>query len=375
MVSNRRLRAWSSLVPSRCDRSRSSAGSSRRGRSRSWPTLAAALALLLALTGCVSTAPSLDARTTDLPRTVTVDSILARPTLDPEVELESLSRSRSAPSMLRRSYLELHCRRPQAAIDAAAEVLYGLRKPSANEEAIARYLRAEAYTQMGKPEQARFDLERVQQLTLDAELQRRVRALTPPATPRPAAFAAIPIESRSAWSPAAENRANLEPMGQPRRVTIHHSAMYFRDQRPAVCAAQIQQIQREHMQSRGYGDIGYHFLIDPAGRVWQGRDLRWQGAHADGANNRQNIGICVLGNFLRGRGGQGPNPAQLGAMRTLVRQLMQQYGFGPGEVHCHSDFKATECPGPLMESAVAQMVNDLERGDAGSRFAAAVAGH
>jgi N-acetyl-anhydromuramyl-L-alanine amidase AmpD len=187
--------------------------------------------------------------------------------------------------------------------------------------------------------------------------------------------ASIAIENRSAWAPAAENRGNLEPMGQPRRVTIHHSAMYFRDTRPSVCAAQIQHIQKEHMGNRGYGDIGYHFLIDPAGRIWQGRDMKWQGAHASGINNRQNIGICVLGNFLRGRGGQGPNPAQLGAMRTLVRQLMQQYGFGADEVHCHSDFKPTECPGPLMESAVAQMVYELQRGDAGGRLAASVAGH
>ncbi|MBL9078558.1 MAG: N-acetylmuramoyl-L-alanine amidase [Planctomycetes bacterium] len=164
-------------------------------------------------------------------------------------------------------------------------------------------------------------------------------------------------------------------MGAPRRVTIHHSAMYFRDTRPAACAAQILRIQREHMGNRGYGDIGYHYLIDPAGRIWQGREMRWQGAHASGVNNRQNIGICVLGNFLRGRGGQGPTPAQVTAMRRLVQQLMQQHRFGPGDIHCHSDFKATQCPGPLMESAVAQMVRDLRQGgtDAG-QLAAAAAG-
>jgi len=335
----------------------------------------ASLALVLLSAGCVSTAPSLGSRAAaELPHSVSADSILARPTLDPDVELEALSRSRSAPAMLRRSFLELYCRRPQAAIDAAAEVLYGLRKPSANEEAFARYLRAEAYAQMGKPERARFDLERVQELALDAELLRRARALTQPVQTPPATTAQLAVENRSAWSPAAADRGNLEPMGAPRRVTIHHSAMYFRDTRPSVCAAQIQRIQKEHMGNRGYGDIGYHFLIDPAGRIWQGRDMRWQGAHASGINNRQNIGVCVLGNFLRGRGGQGPNGAQLQAMQTLVAQLMQQYGFGPTDVHCHSDFKATECPGPLMESAVAQMVRDLQRGGPGSRLAAAAAG-
>lgn len=336
--------------------------------------MGASILLVLVSSGCVSTAPSLDRPVSELPLAVSADSILARPTLDPEVELEALSRSRSAPAMLRRSFLELYCRRPQAAIDAAAEVLYGLRKPSANEEAFARYLRAEAYTQMGKPERARFDLDRVQKLALDAELLRRARALTPQPSTRPVEASSLAIESRSAWSPAAENRGNLEPMGRPRRLTIHHSAMYFRDTRPSVCAAQIQRIQKEHMDNRGYGDIGYHFLIDPAGRIWQGRDMRYQGAHASGTNNQQNIGICVLGNFLRGRGGQGPTAAQVGAMRQLVGHMMQQYGFGAEQVHCHSHFKPTECPGPLMESAVAQMVQDLRNGP-GSRLAAAAAGH
>ena len=385
---NVRLRARRSLVASLFGRFRSPAPHPLRSDRRTPGPIAGlgflalgplalgplALGLLLVTAGCVSTAPSLVRPPADLVRSVSVDSILAKPTLDPDVELEALSRSRSAPSMLRRSYLELYCRRPQAALDAAAEVLYGLRKPSANEEGFARYLRAEAYLQMGKSDRARADLERVQQLSLDAELQRRVNALLTPTSSAPAAVAQIEVESRSAWSPDAENRGNLEPMGKPRRLTIHHSAMYFRDTRPSVCAAQIQRIQKEHMGNRGYGDIGYHYLIDPAGRIWQGRDMRWQGAHASGANNQQNIGICILGNFLRGRGGQGPNPAQLVAMRTLVSQLMQQYGFGPEEVHCHSDFKATQCPGPLMESAVAQMVQDLQRGGTSGHLAAVAAG-
>jgi hypothetical protein len=333
--------------------------------------------LALLFGGCASTAPSLTPRPVELPRTISAEAILARPTLDPEVELEALIRSRSIPAMLRRSFLELYCRRPQAAIDTAAEVIYGAHRPAPNEEAFARYLRAEAYVQMGKADRGRFDLERARELALDAELQRRIRALTPAAAPASQPVAVpLAMEQRAAWSPAREDRGNLEPMGTPRRLTIHHSAMYFRDTRTAACAAQIQRIQREHMGNRGYGDIGYHFLIDPAGRIWQGRELRWQGAHASGLNNRQNIGICVLGNFLRGRGGQGPTPAQVGAMRTLVRQLMQQYGFGAEAIHCHSDFKATQCPGPLMETAVAQMVRELQQGAGLERLAtAAPAGH
>jgi hypothetical protein len=328
--------------------------------------------------GCASTPPARPAAI-EAPRSVSSTTIL-RPAADPEIELDAIARLKTTPALLRRAYLELVCRRPQAAIDAAAEVLYGIEKPGANEEAFARFLRAEGYAMQGKPERGTFDLDRARTLALDTELQRilgtsRQREATSPTGPgAPAVDITLAVRDRTNWSPRPVDRRSLEALGAPRRLTVHHSAMYFRDTNPAACAAQIQQIQREHMGNRGYGDIGYHFLIDPAGRIWEGRELKWQGAHASGDNNRQNIGICVLGNFLRGRGGQGPAPAQVQSLRQLTKQLMARYSFGPDAIHCHSDFKATECPGPLMESVVAQMIHDLQR-SGGGRLAAAGAGH
>jgi hypothetical protein len=82
----------------------------------------------------------------------------------------------------------------------------------------------------------------------------------------------------------------------------------------------------------------------------------------------------VLGNFLRGREGQGPTAAQVESLQRLVVSLMHRYHFGPDSIHCHSDFKATECPGPLMEPVVAQLVRTLQQ-QPGGRIAAAGAGH
>ena len=348
----------------------------KRSLVSSLASLGLALLLGFSTAGCGSAPNPRAARAIEPPRTVSFGSIMGKPAVDPEMELESLARARSIPALLRRANLELLCRRPQAAIDAAAEVLYGATKPSPNEEAFARYLRAEGYAQQGKPERGAFDLDRARELAMDSDLQRLLRPRAQPTEAGEAAAApSVAVQGRSSWSPRPADRSNLEPLGKPARVTIHHSAMYFRDTRPAACAAQIQQIQREHMGNRGYGDIGYHFLIDPAGRIWEGRELRWQGAHASGENNRQNIGICVLGNFLRGRGGQGPTPAQVGAMRQLVVDLMQRYRFGPDDIHCHSDFKPTACPGPLMETVVAQLIDDLQHGGSTSRLAAAAAQH
>ena len=116
------------------------------------------------------------------------------------------------------------------------------------------------------------------------------------------------------------------------------------------------------MNNRGYGDIGYHFLIDPSGRVWEGRELRWQGAHASGDNNIGNIGICLLGNFVRERNGQGPTSDQIRSMEQLVVSLMQRYRMRPSALYCHSDFKSTACPGPRMAPIVKQFAQQLKAG-------------
>lgn len=331
------------------------------------------LVLAFAAAGCAIRAP--EARPSPfVPEALTAATTLAAPIGDPEAELDALARVKTTPALLRRAFLELYCHRPQAAIDATAEVIYGAHKPSAHEESFARYLRALAYDQLGTPARGSFDLDRARALASDPELRHRLLHVEAPKAPDAAPAAEPSFLARAEWGAAEPNRGNVEPMGRPVRLTIHHSALYFRDTRPAASAAQIKMIQREHMQNRGYGDIGYHFLIDPSGRVWQGRDIRYQGAHASGDNNRGNIGICMLGNFLHGRGGQGPTPAQVAAMRGLVASLLQRYQIVPDRIYCHSDFKPTQCPGPLMEPVVAQMVRDLRTSGVGT-LAAAAAGH
>lgn len=341
-----------------------------------------ALWLGVAFCGSCTSAPPRVSPVIPPPIGVTAESILSEPTIDPVVELEALRKNDSTAALLRRSFLELKLGHHQAAIDTAAEVVYGAAKPTANEEAFARYLRAEAFDQLGKQDRAQTDRERARVLAMDSELQRRLGAgpktashtdPAPEAAPAPD-LQALQVMPRAAWSPHPPAPNHLEPMGTPTRLTVHHSAMYFRDTKQAACAAQVARIQKDHMENRGYGDIGYHFLIDPSGRIWEGREMRWQGAHCGDTNNVHNIGVCVLGNFLRGRDGQGPTAAQVESLQRLIVSLMRRYHFGPDSIRCHSDFKATECPGPLMEPVVAQIVRNLQQ-QSGGRIAAAAGGH
>jgi hypothetical protein len=134
------------------------------------------------------------------------------------------------------------------------------------------------------------------------------------------------------------------------RITVHHSAEP--DPVPLDGSAErtfeaVRDIQRAHMNgaNTGYGDIGYHFLIDPYGRVLAGRDLAWQGAHAMGENNVRNVGVCLLGNFDR----QEPSSAALEALRRLIEELRREHAIPRQRVYCHKDLRGTECPGRNLE--------------------------
>lgn len=300
------------------------------------------------------------------PQHISGSAIFAKGQLPAVQEVQRLANARTAASLLRRAWLELQIERPQAALDSAGTVLFAATPPNAPTEAFARFLRSEAYLQKGDRDRSDYDRGRARALALDPELQRRLRAPTAP-IPSHKPWGRLAVTERSAWQPTKVNLSNLDAMQTPRRVTIHHSAMYFRDTRTRAAAAQIARIQREHMHNRQYGDIGYHFLIDPSGRIWEGRELRYQGAHASGSNNIGNVGICLLGNFVRERSGQGPTRSQIRSMEQLVVQLMQHYRFDGSALFCHSDFKATQCPGPRMAPLVKQFARRLKM--AGSRVA------
>ncbi len=154
--------------------------------------------------------------------------------------------------------------------------------------------------------------------------------------------------ARSVWRAAAPVPSRLTPArGGYDRITIHHTAEVpgarF-DGSMSDSIRVLQNAQRNHMANRGYGDIGYHYLIDAAGRVFLGRSLAYQGAHAGGANNVRNIGVCLLGNFEHGR----PSPSAMGALEALLRGLRAEHRIPRTRIVGHGELKATQCPGAVL---------------------------
>ncbi|MEV8553961.1 peptidoglycan recognition protein [Streptomyces glaucescens] len=146
---------------------------------------------------------------------------------------------------------------------------------------------------------------------------------------------------------------------------VHHSATgngYRCSQAPSV----IRGIYRYHVRSMGWRDIGYNFLVDKCGKIYEGRAggvaKPVMGAHTLGFNTNS-MGVAVLGTFDSAK----PTKAAVKALGRLTAWKLGLHGADPSgrtylksgggnlyrkgknvRLHVisgHRDGFATECPG------------------------------
>lgn len=117
-------------------------------------------------------------------------------------------------------------------------------------------------------------------------------------------------------------------------LVVHHSAVYKADG-----LATLLEIQRLHRGDRGWADVGYHFMLDVDGAIYQGRELGVRGVHTQGRNTGS-AGVCLLGDFRY----RSPPTAQWDALVALGRWLVAELELT--HVAAHSQFnEGTVCPG------------------------------
>lgn len=132
----------------------------------------------------------------------------------------------------------------------------------------------------------------------------------------------------------------VRPLSQVNFLAIHHSA--------GPDTETPNEITNFHINSNGWGGIGYHFLIDKNGTTYYVGDIGT--ARANVANlNEQVIGICLVGNFIAGKE---PSASQLDATRKLCDFFIHNYPDLTGvsswdSVRGHKELpgQSTTCPG------------------------------
>ncbi|MFI6985913.1 N-acetylmuramoyl-L-alanine amidase [Embleya sp. NPDC050154] len=161
--------------------------------------------------------------------------------------------------------------------------------------------------------------------------------LEPGTRPQPPVVT-VGIQPRSQWGARPPRAVNRVPLSARTGFTIHYSA--------APPTQTPRQIQNYHMDSHGWDDIGYNFLIDRDGRIYEGRGWTAEGAHATG-HNTTHLGVCFIG-----RDGEATTKTlqafralYLYANRLTEKTLAKTWHSGlPGQ--------STSCPGSSLRAWV-----------------------
>lgn len=133
------------------------------------------------------------------------------------------------------------------------------------------------------------------------------------------------IVSRAQWGAQEEYATPSTVRSQSlKAMYVHHTAS-SNDYTRAQAAQAVRSFYLYHTRSLDWGDIGYHFLIDKYGTIYEGR----KGALNDlvlgtqaGGFNTGTIGVSMLGNYETAK----PSSAGMNALRKVLAWKGYAYG-------------------------------------------------
>jgi hypothetical protein len=199
------------------------------------------------------------------------------------------------------------------------------------------------------------------------------------------------IRSRAEWGAAPWRCQDEQPTEARVRFAVLHHTVTSNSYGPGEVDDQIRSVQYIHQQLRGYCDIGYNFVVDRFGGIWEGRaggiERGIVGAHAKGFNTGS-VGVVLLGQHHPGASPPAV-PVSAAARSSVVDLLVWKFAHhgvdargrisfeslcdpstGPckypagTEVNMativgHRDVQLTACPGDLAYPIAAAIRDDV----------------
>ena len=184
------------------------------------------------------------------------------------------------------------------------------------------------------------------------------------------------VVTRAQWG---AGRSSTPYYSEPTTAaTVHHTAgsnNYSEAEAPGI----VRGIWNYHTNNLGWGDIGYHALVDKYGNIYEGRaggmDRGPQGAHV-GSFNQNTWGVSMMGNYEVAQ----PSRAAIQAMGDIIGWKAAQanidplgksyhyaegsfrgskYSAGQGalfnNINAHRDFHYNACPGDNLYAQMSQI--------------------
>lgn len=200
-----------------------------------------------------------------------------------------------------------------------------------------------------------------------------------PAAPKSPTRSATPtVVPRAAWGCGPECNPKDTPVFSPvTHLIVHHSAGANTS---SNWASVIRSIWVLHVQGNGWNDIGYNFLIDPNGVIYEGRQGGDGviGAHFSGVNTNT-MGVCMVGTYTSVT----PTSNSFESLRGLLAFHASKWQLDPTGQTTHAPSRltlnvisghrdaglspqasgTTECPGTVLYSYLpalrAQVASDV----------------
>jgi N-acetylmuramoyl-L-alanine amidase/Fibronectin type III domain len=195
------------------------------------------------------------------------------------------------------------------------------------------------------------------------------------------------IVSRGGWGADPAYMTWAPQFYASKKLIVHHTATSDTYADRAGAEGQIRSIYYYHSVTQGWGDIGYNFLIDKFGTIYEGRYSRdYAGANPTGDDatgrgvtaahtagwNSGTVGVALLGTLTS----HDATPAARNALTRLLAWEASRNGINPEATEAfvnpvsgatitspniagHRDYAATACPGDTFYPTLPALRRDV----------------
>ncbi|MCI2228156.1 N-acetylmuramoyl-L-alanine amidase [Polaribacter sp. MSW13] len=174
--------------------------------------------------------------------------------------------------------------------------------------------------------------------------------------------------SRSCWDPNGTHPAQTSPSyTNVTHIIVHHTGDGVVFPANTDYAAKVRYYWDLHVNTNGWSDIGYNWLIDRNGVIYEGRGSGVSGAHFSG-HNAGTMGVSMIGDFTL----ESPSASALNSLKNLIAweatdknvdvtgvSYHASSGLNLNNISGHKDGGATSCPGTDLYSLLPSIRTDI----------------
>jgi N-acetylmuramoyl-L-alanine amidase len=212
---------------------------------------------------------------------------------------------------------------------------------------------------------------------------------------RPELAGAPPIITRADWHADESIRRGAPYYADGIHLAIVHHTAGSNSYTKAQSASIVRAIELYHVQGNGWNDIGYNFLVDKYGQIFEGRyggiTRPVVGAHAQGFNSGS-VGISLIGDYSS----TSISPAARAALASLIAWRLDLAHIDPlskvvrvssgnprypagtaitlNAISAHRDVYPTSCPGASLYAQLPSLRTEVSKTGLPKLYAPAVVG-